>query len=94
LVVDRDKCKVQALVFRGRNWQWCVNRSWGTAALTKVIFLGFCHEHYLGFEYRDDETVLDFYFDPSSWGYFANDALFFAVQDAYSISYIHVNAFL
>jgi hypothetical protein len=38
----------------------------GTAAVAKVIFLGFCHEHYLGFEYRDDETVLDFYFDPSS----------------------------
>jgi hypothetical protein len=67
------------LVFGCRNGQWCVNVSRGTAAVTEVIFLGFRHEHYLGFEYRDDETVLDFYFDPSSWGYFANDALFFAM---------------
>jgi hypothetical protein len=94
LVVDRDKSKVQALVFRGRNGQWCVNGSSDTAALAEVIFLGFRHEHYLGFEYWDDETVLDFYFDPSSLGYLANDALFFTVQDAYSVSYVHVNAFL
>jgi hypothetical protein len=82
------------LVFRGRNGQWRINGSRGTAALSKVIFLGFCHEHYLGFEYWDDETVLDFYFDSASWGYFANDTLFFTVQDAYSVSYVHVNAFL